>query len=139
MLNRSKLWAAGFLLAVFAAGGAVGGAVTASWGDNASSSDERRHDRNERSRRGGSYAERLEAALGLNQEQRATVDTILDRQQTAMRDLWTEYSPRFDSLRQDVRSQIMEILDEGQQEEYRELVARSDRRRDREGRENDNR
>jgi hypothetical protein len=138
MLNRSKLWAAGFLLAVFAAGGVVGGAATA-WGGSAISDDARRPDRDERSRRGGSYSERLEVDLGLNSQQRAAVDTVLERQQTAMRKLWTEYSPRFDSLRQDVRSQIMDILDQEQQDRYRELIARSDRRRHREGGTNDNR
>ena len=109
------------------------------WDGDSEVRDGKRPYRDDRSRRGGGYAERLEADLALNGEQRAAVDTILDRQQTAMRELWTEYSPRFDSLRQDVRSQIMEILDADQQEKYSELIAQSDRRRHREGDRNENR
>jgi Spy/CpxP family protein refolding chaperone len=131
MLNRSKLWAAGLLFAVFAAGSAVGGAASAAWGVGDDLDDSRRHERDGRSRRGG-YADRLEQDLGLSAAQRAKVDSILERQQAEMRALWEEYRPRFDTLRLEVRNQIMEILDEEQKDEYRELIDRSDRRRDRE-------
>lgn len=138
MLNRSKLWAAGLLAAAFVAGTAVGAAVTATWDRRDAAAESRRHERDDRGRQGG-YAERLEASLGLTPEQRLAVDSILDRQQTAMRSLWAEYSPKFDELRQDVRNQIMEILDDEQQKTYRELIARSDRRRERESGTNDRR
>ena len=130
MLNRSKLWAAGLLLAVFAAGGAVGGAVSAAWGED-DQRDGRRSSRGEGSRHERSYAERLEADLGLSQEQRNSIDTILARRQVQVHELWAEYRPRFDTLRLDVRNQIMQILDDEQQEKYQELIDRSDRRRER--------
>jgi len=133
MLNKSKLWAGLLLLAVFAAGGAIGGVVSAAWGRGAASEAETRRDRSDREdRTRGGYAERLEALLNLSPDQRAEVDSVLARQQRAMRELWEEVNPKFDSLRHEVRVEIMEILDEQQRERYRELVAQSDRRRDRE-------
>lgn len=131
MLNRSKLWAVGLLLAVFAAGGALGAAASAAWGEDDNRDEGQRSSRDDRSRH-GSYAERLEAHLDLSQEQRTTVDSILAQRQLQVRELWAEYRPRFDTLRLDVRNQIMEILNDEQKETYQELTDRSDRRRDRE-------
>jgi hypothetical protein len=133
MLNRSKLWASVLLLSVFAAGGAIGGVASAAWDWSRDSEDTTHRDRSNREDRSrGGYAERLEAILSLTPTQRAEVDSILARQQRAMRELWEEVNPKFDNLRHEVRVQITEILDEVQRERYSELVAESDRRRERE-------
>lgn len=118
MLNRSKLWAAALLFAVFAAGIAVGGAASAAWGDprGSEATDGRR----------GRYAERLQQELALSQEQRDSVDAILARRKAAMRALWSEIEPRFDSLRTAIRAEIATLLDAEQTEAYRALIARSD-------------
>ncbi len=119
MLNRSKLWAAGLLFATFAVGLAVGGAVSAARGDD---------DGDFRGRRGRrtSYAERLQEDLALQPAQRESVKVILERRQTAMQELWREVAPRFDTLRTQIRGEIMGLLDEAQQARFQELIARSD-------------
>lgn len=119
MLTRSKLVAAIFLIAAFLAGTAVGSAVAAAWG----TSDER--DRREHTRR-GSYAERLQSELSLTAPQRDSVNFILERREAHMRALWQEVSPRFDSLRASIRTEIMALLDDDQQVKYRALITHSD-------------
>ena len=130
-MDQSRLWAATLLLAVFAAGAVFGGVASRVWGIGDPAPEVRRHDRTESTRR-PNYAERLEIELSLTMDQRAEVDSILQRQQSEMQVLWSEMRPQFDALRDGVREQIMEILYEDQQAKYRELIARSDRRGDRE-------
>lgn len=119
MLNRSKLLAAGLLLAAFVAGLAVGSAASAAWGDSG------RGEALTRDRR-VSYAEHLQTELDLSGAQRESVDQILERRKTQMDAIWREIAPRFDTLRTGIRSEIMQLLDEGQQEAYQALIARSD-------------
>jgi hypothetical protein len=131
MMDPSRLWAATLLLAVFAAGAVFGGVASRAWGIGDPAPEVRRRDRTESTRR-PNYAERLEIELSLTTEQRAEVDSILQRQQSEMQVLWSEMRPQFDALRDGVRDQIMAILYEDQQAKYRELMARSDRWGDRE-------
>lgn len=129
MLNRSKLWAAGLLFAAFAAGAAVGGATSAAWGDG--DRDVNRNRPGERdSGRHRSYSERLQTALDLTPAQREAIDTIVALRQAETHALWQAVGPRFEALREGVRDQIVAILDEEQQEKYRELIARSHRNRE---------
>jgi hypothetical protein len=114
MMDSSRLWAATLLLAVFAAGAVFGGVASRALGI------------------GDPTPEVLEIELTLTMEQRAEVDSILQRQQSEMQLLWSQMRPQFDALREGVREQIMAILYEDQQARYRELIARSDRRGDRE-------
>ncbi len=129
MLNRSKLWAAVLLITVFAAGVTVGGAAFSAWGKRDGDID-RRERVDERERR-PSYAERLEADLGLTAGQREMVDTILARRQVEMRELWQEMRPQFDALRDTIRNKIMDVLTDEQKQAYNELLERSSRRGDR--------
>ena len=119
MLNRSKTLAASLLVATFLLGIAVGGVAMAAWGDD---DDGRRS----RSRVRPSYAERLGERLDLTAAQQESVRVILERRQEAMHRLWQEVHPQFDSLRLQVRSEIMALLDEEQQATYEDLIARSD-------------
>lgn len=119
MLNRSKLLAAALLFAAFVAGGAVGGAVSAAWGDN-----ERRVSSEPRHRT--SYAERLQAELVLSVQQRDSVNAILERREEQMDVIWREIRPRFDSLRTAIRGEIMSLLIDDQRTRYQELIDRSD-------------
>ncbi len=140
MLNRSKLWAVGLLLAVFAAGIAVGGAVSAAWGNDDSPRAEARERSRDDRRSRVSYGDRLQEALDLSAEQREAVDGILARRQTAMDELWGKVRPEFKALWEDVRNEILNVLDEQQQVAYRELLARSDSARaarERRGKRND--
>jgi hypothetical protein len=133
MLNRSKLWAATLLLGVFAAGIAVGGPAWNEFNYDRSDERSRRGDSSEsRDRRHKSYSERLQEELVLTAEQRTAVEAILERRQSEMREAWRQMNTQIDTLRQHISNEIMAVLDEGQQEKYRELLAHSRRRGDRE-------
>ena len=144
MLNRSRLWAVTLLLAVFATGIALGGPT---WNAlRKDSHDERseaetadQRDRGHGSGDGRSYSDRLQEALSLTAEQRTAVDSILDASQSEMRDLWRAMRSQIDTLRQGVSAEIMQLLDEQQQTQYREMLARSNRRGDRERASRENR
>ncbi len=129
MFNRSKAWAASLLGATFILGAAVGGVALAAWGDV--------DDEPERRPRGRtSFVDRLDRDLQLTPAQRESVVVILERRQAAMRELWREMGPRFDSLRAQINDEITGVLDQHQQEVYRQLIARGDsarRARDRRG------
>jgi hypothetical protein len=128
MFNKSKALAIGLLVATFVLGAAVGGAAWAALED----------DRGPPSRRGRervSFAERLERDLGLTTAQRESVDVILGRREDAMRDMWSEMQPRYDSLRAQIRGEIDAVLNEEQREELRRIEAHADSvRQHREGR-----
>lgn len=129
MFNRSKVKAASLLFATFVLGVAVGGVALAAWGENDSG-------RSRRPRERVSYTERLQQELSLTAAQRESVEAILERRQEAMRQYWREVGPQFDTLRAQVRTEIMAVLSEEQQEAFQQLMARSDsarRHRDRRG------
>ena len=118
MLNRSKLYAAGLLFAVFAAGIAVGGAASAALADRRESDREK----NERP----SYVDRLDRDIGLRPAQRDTIQGIVDDYDAAMHGVWREIRPRFEAIRRDIRARIIATMDSAQAEQYRVLIARSD-------------
>jgi hypothetical protein len=121
MLNRSKALAASLLAATFLLGIALGGVAMAAWGDD---DDDGRRTR--RSREHVSYAERLAERLDLTATQQESVAVILERRQEAMHQLWQGVHPQFDSLRLQVRDEILAVLDVEQQAAYEDLIARSD-------------
>jgi hypothetical protein len=128
MFNRSKALAVALLVATFVLGMTVGGAAWATLKDDTGAPPRRDRERL-------SYAERLDRDLGLTMAQRESVEVILERRQDAMREIWREMEPRYDSLRQQLRAEISAVLDDEQREELRQLEARADSaRRHREGR-----
>ncbi len=139
MLNRSKLWAVLLLIAVFVAGIAVGGGTTAALGDSKTMTGEARDGTSGRDREHRkSYSERLQDELTLSASQRSSIDTIIQRRQVEMRNLWKEVGPRFDTLRNEIRGQVLDVLDESQQEKFRELIASSDKNREKRERDRKN-
>lgn len=122
MLNRSKLLAVALLAVMFVAGVAVGGAVSAVWGGG--------HDRDRADRRDRgphrSYTQMLTVELDLSPVQQDSVRAILERREQAMRDIWKDTEPRFDSLRQQIRQEILAQLEAKQQDRYHALIAKSD-------------
>jgi Spy/CpxP family protein refolding chaperone len=122
MLNRSKSLAVSLLAATFFLGVAVGGVALAAWGD-------RSDDRERRPRERQSYSEILERELSLTSAQRESVEVILARRQQVMTDMWAEIGPRFDSLRDQIRVEITQVLDEEQQAKYQDMITRSERYR----------
>jgi hypothetical protein len=134
MFNRSKLWATGLLVAMFVTGAAVGGGMSQAWrgdGDNAGSTG---RDSPDRAR--PSYVERLTAHLDLTESQQVEVESIVARRESDMAELWLDVRPKFDALRDTIRTKIMDVLTEEQQQKYRELLDHGSRRgeRDRENR-----
>lgn len=140
MLNRPKLWAILLLIAAFVAGIAVGGGTTAALGDSKIATREVRDDTSRSNNREHrkSYSERLQEELTLSASQRSSIDTIIQRRQIEMHNLWKEVGPRFDTLRNGIRGQILNILDVSQQEKFRELIARSDKYREKRERDRKN-
>jgi Spy/CpxP family protein refolding chaperone len=72
--------------------------------------------------------------LDLTESQQAEVESILARRESDMAALWQDVRPKFDALRDTIRTKIMDVLTEEQQQKYRELLEHGSRRgeRDRE-------
>lgn len=113
-----KLYAAGLLVGVFAAGALGGGATWAAWGGHWTSGH---HNRQE-----NSYADRLQRDLGLTATQHDSIQKIVASHQAQIRQLWEEMRPRMDSIRTEIRGEIMPVLTSEQQTRYQVLIARSD-------------
>ncbi|MGH7645691.1 MAG: Spy/CpxP family protein refolding chaperone [Gemmatimonadales bacterium] len=114
MFNKSKAWAFGLLVAVFAAGMATGAAVDALADDEAP-------------RRGRRSAEAMVAhltrELDLSPVQRDSLRAIMERHRPAFEAAWREMRPRYDSLRQRVRGEIAAQLTPEQRARYERLMA----------------
>jgi len=119
MFNRSKGLAVALLAATFVLGAAVGGTAWTAIMDDGGQPTRRDHQRL-------SYAERLERDLSLTAAQRESVEVILEQRQGAMREIWREMEPRYDSLRQQLQTEISAVLNEEQREELQRLEARAD-------------
>ncbi len=134
MFNRSKLWATGLLVAMFVTGAAVGGGMSQAWRGNGDIAGSTGRDSTDRER--PSYVERLTAHLDLTESQQAEVESIVARRESDMAELWRDVRPKFDALRDTIRTKIMDVLTEEQQQKYRELLDHGSRRgeRDRENR-----
>lgn len=114
-MNKSKIWATAMLVGVFAAGLVAGSAVNALADFGA---------REETGRR--SYTDYLEEELGLSSAQREGVVAVLEARKAAIRQIWEVTQPRYDMIRQETRTEIMELLDASQQEVYQAMIAHSD-------------
>lgn len=120
MLNRSKALAAALLGATFVLGVAAGAAGVAIWTDQ-----ERDRSRREQPER-LSFVERLARDLELTETQRDSIATIVDRRDDAMREVWRDMAPRFDSLRNVINQEILAVLDEEQRAGFEAMLARAD-------------
>jgi Spy/CpxP family protein refolding chaperone len=119
MLNRSKALAAALLGATFILGAAAGAVGVAAWTDQD-------RDRRPRQPERLSFVERLARDLDLTATQRDSVATIVDRRDDAMREVWRDMAPRFDSLRDVINQEILAVLDEEQQAGFEAMLARAD-------------
>jgi hypothetical protein len=115
MFNRSKAWAIGLLVAVFAAGAAFG------WG----AEDWRMgRDRGGRRRSTDGMVLYLARELDLRPAQRDSVRDVFVQYRAAMDAIWAEVHPRVDSVRAAMRAEISTRLDSNQRERYARLLAR---------------
>lgn len=120
-MTRSRLGAAGLLIATFVFGALVGGAAT-SLADREGHRTRGNHPR-------PSYVERLGADLDLTDAQKDSVRAVLERHQPAMDSLWESIRPQFQSERQAIRTQINALLTPEQQAKYATLQRQDSLRR----------
>jgi hypothetical protein len=119
-MTRSRLSAAGLLLAVFALG-----ALAGHFGPPAMEHHGAGASRLTRGREG--ILTRLNSELQLSTTQQDSIRAILQRHEPAMDSMWREVRPRFDSLRDVVRAEIRVQLTPDQQRKYTEMNERRDR------------
>ena len=121
-MNKSKLAAGGLLSAMFISGVIVGGVGSAALGDREEESEPRRARR--------PYIEVLQENLGLATAQRDTIEALLDGFNRAYREAWRELQDeearRIHEIRHNWRGEILRVLDDGQADTYRQMLARSD-------------
>lgn len=67
------------------------------------------------------YLEHLTNELDLSAEQMARIDSILSAQQERFREITHEMAPRFREATEATRRGILDVLDEEQQRDFREL------------------
>lgn len=107
------------LAAAFLFGGGVGLITGMQVGDG--------HDRGHSHGRGGrAHLERLQRELDLTPGQRDSVRAILERHRPGFDSVWAETRPRYETLRDRVRSDIRAQLDPDQQRRYDDMIARLD-------------
>lgn len=111
MLPRSKMYAVLLLLAVAAAGFALGAAVTG-W----------RHRSHQEGRDRGGYSGWLSQQLDLSAAQTDTVRSILRRYRPAMRDVFERVRPSMDSLRDRMQDDIRAALSAPQRVRFDSLL-----------------
>jgi Spy/CpxP family protein refolding chaperone len=121
VLPKSKLWAIALLVAVAAAGFALGALTT-----------DYTHRPPKREGRGReSYATHLTRELGLDSGQADSVRAILQRYRPAMRTVFDQVRPQMDSLRQQLRADIHNLLTADQRQRFDSLLARERAMRER--------
>lgn len=88
------------------------------------------HGRDHGPRLGGrGYLERLQRELDLTPGQRDSVRAVLERHRPGFDSVWAETRPRYETLRDGVRSDIRAQLDPDQQRRYDDMIARLDAKR----------
>lgn len=115
----SRLGATLLLIAVFVAGGIAGGALEATH-----MLGSRRPPRGP-----DGFVRHLSDELDLSTAQQDSVRAILQRHRPQMDSAWAEIRPRFETLRQVIRSEIAAQLDGQQREKFDDLNRREEARR----------
>lgn len=133
VLDRMRLLGAGLLLVTFAAGALSGAALdrvlTMDSGDSAGYEGQREGKGDgEGESRSRSY---VIDAIDMSEEQRGTIDQILEDRTERMQIVWREVEPRLDAITDSARTEIMEVLTPEQRAAYEEKLAERHGRRDR--------
>jgi len=120
MNGRSKAWALALLLGAFLIGGVSGAVLDRTLaGKAAREATETRRGRD----RGTSYLDWLTEELALSEQQRTQVAAILERNREDVAALWEETRPVFEELRNRLRAEVRDLLNEEQQVAYEALIA----------------
>lgn len=127
MNGRSKLWAIGLLLGVLALGGVVGATADRLILDR----DDCRVAERDRDRDGDRrkrYLDWLSTELDLSADQRARVEAVVDRHRERMSEFWKEVRPRFEEMKDELRTDIRAVLSADQRARYEELLEEREKR-----------
>lgn len=124
MKQRPKLLAVALLAAVFAAGAVSGWAIQARADAQPGKPALRGPERT---------VHFLAGELDLTPAQQDSVRAVFARYKGAMDNVWRDVRPRFDSVRALVRADVITHLTPAQQARYRELMAKKDEERARNG------
>lgn len=108
-----------YLLLVFVSGVAVGAFSLHLYNANSVSARTSRPRNPEEYRK--KYLGEMQTRLGLNAEQAAKLDSILDRTRNKFDELRERSKPEMDAIQKDQTNQINEILSETQRAEYEKL------------------
>ena len=120
---RAKVIAAA--LAVFVLGCVTGAALDSAYRLRAEGP--RRAPRQQQQRE--EFFEALQKNLDLDERQSAQIRAVIDETREGYRQLRTEVSPRYDSLRRDGRTKIRALLTPEQQQKFDRMTAERDARR----------
>ena len=82
----------------------------------------------EQKRDQGHLRERLAADLGLDAQQRAAVDSLLDAREVRRRAVLAPVQPKIDSLYLMTRDEIRQVLTQEQREKFEAFISRSNAR-----------
>lgn len=124
-MGGSKLRVALLLLFVCAAGFAGGVAAERLWLDEGQADvreRERGPDARQDRERDRTVIERFAEELELTAAQRARIDTILDHYRDHMKEMWSEFRPRYRATVDSVRRRIEDVLEPEQTRRYRSLL-----------------
>lgn len=124
MLNRSTAWAMLLLVATFTAGIAAGAGGRALWVRRAGAATA------ERTRGVDRMMSELNEELRLTPTQSDSVRAVVQRHRARMSAVWETVRPRFDSMRQQMDSEVARHLTPEQQLKYRDHVTRYRHQRD---------
>lgn len=124
LFGRMRVLGVALLAATFIAGALAGAAV-----DRVLSADEpERVERDRDGDRGRSY---IIEQVEMSEEQRSTIELILEERSERMRAVWREVEPRMDAVTDSARMEIMEVLTPEQRAEYERKLEERRKKHDR--------
>jgi hypothetical protein len=134
MIGKSKAWALALLVGVLLMGGVAGAAIDRMLvGRSAAAQSAERRDADRDHRR--SYVDWLAAELELTDEQRTSIEGLLEGYREQVSGQWQEMRPRFEEMREQFRSEVRTVLTQEQIENYEALLSQeAERRHSRRGR-----
>lgn len=124
LFGRMRMLGVALLAATFIAGALAGAAV-----DRVLSADE--PERVERDRNGHRDRSYIIERVEMSEEQRNTIELILEDRSERMRAVWREVEPRMDAITDSARMEIMGVLTPEQRAEYERKLEERRSKRDR--------
>lgn len=122
MNGKSKFWALALLVGAFLIGGVTGAVVDRGLARRSSAETQESRRGGERDRR-QSYLDWLTSELSLSEQQRDQVAIILERNREDVAALWQETRPAFEDLKNHLRGEVRDVLNDEQRTAYEALIA----------------